>query len=300
MKNTKTNSEIKKMMESNNLYHVLTSITSPRDINTNNYKNKSNRKGILTMKSLRNSIAIVLLAASYIFTGSAFAQDDLNKVFAQMDAKSFQPLTDAFSSSVNSGLYHSAKIKKTFSLYVGIKGATTEVIEAPSSLKIKSIPFAVPQITVGAFGTDVTVRYVPSVGLGKYGSVSTFGISIRHSLSQYINKAPFDATVQFAYQTLNVNDSKDNSLVHTGSIAANIQFSKELSVFTIYTGLQYEKTGADFNFNYSGYNVNYHTENQNRIRGTFGLNIKLGPVNLNGDYSVGKNSSISTGFGLAF
>src|SRR5258706_15605005 len=117
MKNTKTISEFKKMLENNNLFQIL----------INNSK-KSNKKGIQTMKSLRNSIAIAVFTISVIFTASASAQEDLNKTFAEMDARSFQPLTDAFSSSVNSGLYHSAKINKNFSMYIGIKGSTTEVI----------------------------------------------------------------------------------------------------------------------------------------------------------------------------
>jgi hypothetical protein len=185
-------------------------------------------------------------------------------------------------------------------MYIGVKGSTTPVVEAPSNLKVTSVPFAVPQVSVGLYGTEVTFRYTPSIGLGKLGSVNTMGFALRHCVTQYFKKSPLDVSVQLALQSLNVYDSKENNVIHSSSFAAAIQFSKQLSVFTMYAGVQYEKTGVDFNFNYGGYSSKFHTENQNKIRGTVGLNIKLGPFNINGDYNIGKNNSISTGFGFAF
>ncbi len=253
------------------------------------------------MKSINSFISIAALIVSMVISSSLFAQDDINKVLAQLDTKSFQPLTDAFSSDINSGLYHSAKVNKSFSLYLGVKASTTGIVEGPSNLKISSMPFAVPQLTLGSvLGTDVTLRFMPNITIGKYGSVNTFGFAVRHSISQYVKKAPIDAAVQFAYQKFSVSDTKDNNAVNSGSIAANLQFSKELSIFTFYAGVQYEQTTANYTFSYDGLSQNINIQNQNNLRGTLGLNIKLGPVNLNGDCSLSKSSSFSAGFGFAF
>jgi hypothetical protein len=41
-------------------------------------------------------------------------------------------------------------------------------------------------------------------------------------------------------------------------------------------------------------------ENENNLKGIVGMNIKLGPVNLNGGYSFGKTNSVSAGIGFGF
>lgn len=287
MKNT-NNKKIKDMLEKNNLYQLLI-----------NKQIKINRKGILTMKSFRKFAAIALSAA-FIYSGKTNAQDDFNKVFVEAGTQSYQPLTNTFSSDINAGLYHTAKIEKKFSLYFGVKGASTEVIEAPSGLKMTSVPFAVPQISASAFATEVTFRFMPAIHLGKYGSVKMAGGTLRHSFTQFIKKSPVDAAVLLSYQSLKVRDSKDADIVNVQSISAGMQVSKTWSVITIYTGIQYQSTGADYSTNYNGGSYKQHYDNQNKMSGTLGMTLKLGPLTLNGDYSAGKNNSVSTGFGFSF
>ncbi|MEO8512429.1 MAG: DUF6588 family protein, partial [Ignavibacteria bacterium] len=209
-------------------------------------------------------------------------------------------------SDMNSGLFHSAKVKKGFSLYFGLKAIGTYVNGDNPAVKnanntLDIIPMAVPQVQIGSvLGTEISARFLPSIRIGQYGSVGMWGIGIKQGITSHFKKSPLDLSVGFAYNNLSIGDSKDKDLVNASSVAANIQLSKELSVFTLYTGVQYEKTSIDVKVNYENAVTTMNFENDNSIKAIVGLNIKLGPVNLNGDYSFGKTNSISAGFGFGF
>ncbi len=222
------------------------------------------------------------------------------------DKTVLQPYADALSSDINSGLFHSAKVKKGFSIYFGIKAIGTYVngdnpVVKDANKTLGILPVAVPQLQVGSvFGTEFSLRVLPTVTLGKYGSVNMWGIGVKHGITSHFKKSPVDIAVGFSTNSISISDSKDRDLVDATSFAANLQFSKTLSVFTFYTGLQYENTGIDVSVNHNGTISKMEYNNENKFRGIIGLNIKLGPLNLNGDYSIGKTNTVSAGFGFAF
>ena len=255
---------------------------------------------------------ILSICLFFIFTSAANAQDNtsLEGIFHNFVETSgttvLQPYADALSSDMNSGLFHSAKVKKGFSLYIGLKGSGSYIngdnpVVKDANKTLGILPMAVPQLHVGSvFGTEISARFLPQVSLGKYGSVNTWGFGIKHGITSHFKNSPFDAAVGFAVNSTTINDSKDKNMVEASSVAVNLQVSKELSVFTFYSGVQYENTSLDVNINYSGVITKMNYDNSNKIRGIIGINIKLGPVNLNGDYSIGKTNSVSAGFGFGF
>jgi hypothetical protein len=222
------------------------------------------------------------------------------------DETVLQPYADALSSDINSGLFHSAKVKKGFSLYFGIKGIGTYIngdnpVVKNANNTLGILPIAVPQVQVGSlFGTELSFRVLPTVTLGKYGSVNMWGIGIKHGISSHFKNSPVDISAGISTNSISISDSKQRNLVDAASFAVNLQVSKELSVFTFYTGLQYENTGIEVSVNHNGTISKMEYTNENKVRGIFGLSIKLGPLNLNGDYSVGKSNTVSAGFGFAF
>jgi len=287
-------------------------------VKTNKIKKANERE--YKMKNLNITISIFKKSViSFIFSGiifitfnnTVFSQDNTNiegvvNSFVQYGQTTLQPYADAVSADMNSGWFHTAKVNNGFSIYLGIKATGTYingdnpvVVDANKTLNI--MPMAVPQLNIGSvWGTEVSVRYLPQINIGSYGSVGTFGIGIKHGITSHFKNFPVDAAVQLSYQTIKINNSKDIDMVNASSYAASLQVSKELSVFTFYSGLQYESTSINTNVKYEETNINMNFVNQNKLRGIFGLNIKLGPVNLNGDYSVGKSNSISAGFGFGF
>ncbi len=254
--------------------------------------------------------AVFLMGFTFLHTAPANAQDNFEGILynfvEENGSSSLQPYADALSSNINSGLFHTAKVKKGFSMYFGLKAAgtyinpdNTAVKEANKTLGI--LPVAVPQIQLGAlFGTEISARFLPSVSLGGYGSVGTWGIGIKHGITSHFKKSPIDVAIGFSSNSMTISDSKDRDMVNASAIALNLQVSKQLSVFTFYTGMQYENTDVDVNLRYEGNTTKSNYENANKMRGIIGLNIKLGLLNLNGDYSIGKTNAVTAGFGFAF
>jgi hypothetical protein len=271
---------------------------------------KSSKASRLTVLAV---FAIFFTAAILFNASNSYSQDNstiegvvYNFVIEGSSPKVLQPYADALSSDMNSGLFHTAKVKKGFSMYFGIKGTGTYIngdnpLVKENNKTLDILPMAVPQIQVGAvFGTEFSVRFLPSVSFGKYGSVGTWGVGVKHCITSHFKKSPLDAAIGFSTNNLTFSDSKDRDMVNASSIAVNLQVSRELSVFTIYTGVQYENTSVNVDVRYNGENTKMSYENENKVRGIIGLNIKLGPLNLNGDYSMGKTNSVSAGFGFAF
>jgi len=273
MKNTKTTSKASKVITTL-ILSVLCFILSPRDIMSQD--NANSLEGIMF---------------NFVETS---------------DKTVLQPYADALSSSMNSGLFHSAKVKKGFSIYFGLKGNGSyingdnpAVKDANKTLSI--LPMAVPQVQVGSlFGTEISARLLPSISLGQYGSVGMWGIGIKHGITSHFKKSPVDVAVGFSMNSVNISDSKNRDLVSATSTAFNLQVSRDLSVFTFYTGVQYDNTSMDVSVNYQGATTKMNYENENNLKAILGLNVKLGPVNLNGDYSIGKTNTISAGFGFGF
>ncbi|MCF8225047.1 MAG: hypothetical protein K9J30_04125 [Bacteroidales bacterium] len=57
----------------------------------------------------------------------------------------------------------------------------------PNGTGIDFLPMPMAQLTLGLIkGTDVTVRYLPQIGVGDFGEVGIWGVGGKHSISQWI------------------------------------------------------------------------------------------------------------------
>ena len=118
----------------------------------------------------------------------------------------------------------------------------------PGLLDTPIAPLAVPQVGIGTvLGTDAQVRFLPETDISDYGSVSLFGLSVRHSVSQYIPLSPVHLAVQGTWQTLSASGSDDSAnpgeILDATGWALNAQISKSLPLapITFYGGLQFEQ-----------------------------------------------------------
>ncbi len=265
--------------------------------------------GDTKMQSLIRTIAItaVIIGLSRI----TFSQENLIQMVQQLDnyvmKTTLQPFGDAVSTGVNSGLYNTAKVDKKFSLYVGVKAAGTSI--NPELLKLVGleklgnvVPFAVAQTEVGIYGTQVMFRYIPNINLYNKATVGLTGFGIKHCITSHFEDSPVDVSLQFAYQLFNIKLGKNSEgLIETRSTVFNLQISKEIGFLTLYTGAQYEKSGFTLSYNFGNViSLSKSFDNANNLKGTVGLNIGLGPINLNADYNFGKINTVSAGFGFGF
>ena len=97
----------------------------------------------------------------------------------------------------------------SYSTLVDLGGGNMQEVEysnfeVPDGAGIDFFPLPMVQLTVGLpFGTDVSARFIPTVGYKDYGEIGLWGVGGKHSVSQwlpFINKLKFlDISVQGGY-----------------------------------------------------------------------------------------------------
>jgi hypothetical protein len=100
---------------------------------------------------------------------------------------------------------------------VDLGGGNIQEIEysrftAPNGTGVDFIPLPMAQLTVGLpFGTDVSARFVPTVGYQDYGEIGLWGVGGKHSISQWL---PFIKKITFLDVSIQGGYTKVNSSVH--------------------------------------------------------------------------------------
>jgi hypothetical protein len=97
----------------------------------------------------------------------------------------------------------------------------------PDGTGLNLLPTPMAQLGIGLpFGTDVTIRYLPSIDLGDVGNIGLWGVGIKHSIKQWIpviSKIPvLDITAQGGYTKLSTSAKLNYTPadIVVGSVAA--------------------------------------------------------------------------------
>ncbi len=157
----------------------------------------------------------------------------------------------------------------------------------PGGTGFAFVPAPIVQASVGLIKeTDLTLRYLPEVGIGSYGDISIIGGAIKHSLTQYVpggKLLPVDVSIMLGFNKINLNgdldlqpvgtrDPNDPSLAQnpnpnfdnqeakttTNTFVANILVGKSLPFISGYAGLGFQKASFELkmkgDFPVSSYN----------------------------------------------
>ncbi|HEX8061073.1 MAG TPA: DUF6588 family protein [Cyclobacteriaceae bacterium] len=202
------------------------------------------------------------------------------------------------------------------------KGAIPGTFNGPDGIGINFIPMPTANLGIGLpKNTDLKVRFVPSVDLGKAtsnkmtGSFSLWGVGVMHDIKQWIpgvKALPFDLSGFFGYTNMKlsagVDKNQPNNKADFNVSATTIQalISKKLAVLTVYAGLGYNmattKLDVKGTYNFNGASVKdpfSFSAASNGARATGGLRLKFGPLTLHGDYTLAKYKAASVGVGIA-
>jgi hypothetical protein len=173
-------------------------------------------------------------------------------------------------------------------------------------------------------GTDVKLRYMPTLDVGDDGTVKMFGIGVMHDIKQWIpgiKLMPFDLSAFVGYTKFELQSQLDannaQNLDQRGVFTMNATtvqalISKKFSVITFYGGVgyniaksnialkgsydinddgdetdQFEKDPVDLNFAASG------------PRATIGTRLKLAVFTFHADYTMQKYKCLTVGFGIS-
>ncbi|MDO8549883.1 MAG: hypothetical protein Q7S39_07020 [Ignavibacteria bacterium] len=286
-----------------------------------------------------------LLVIFLFLESPIFAQvEDRFGFFTESEITEYaRPFGTSLGMAFNSASYHTAKVADFFGFAISLKGMYIFVpdddltftpslpsgynadqktatvygnegvsyygpqgyIVYPPGIDRSSLPVVLPQISGSFMGTEVMLRYLPSISLSNDEDLSMFGIGLKHSISRYIPLSPVDISVQFLYNNLEITGVMDIS-----AIAFNAHASRSFGLFTLYGGLQYESSTFDLQYIFTdpsnldplkkGEEIKVSIDGDNNFRGTLGGSLKLAVIVLNIDYSLGAQSVLSGGLTFEF
>ncbi len=288
---------------------------------------------------------LILMLFALFISKPAFSQQDQFSFLNQSEVNNFaQPLATTIGTGLNSGGFHTAYVPSTFGFSIsfhymqinipssqmtftpnlpngytssqqtatiwGNKGAVytgpNGYITYPNGLNQSNVPFAVPQVTASLMGTEVLIRYLPSINVGDK-KFNFFGVGVRHSISQYIPFIPVDIAVQALYNKITVTD-----VIDATTFALNGEVSKSFGILTAYGGLQYESSKFDLTYTIKGdkssgdpylqqdHNVNASVDGKDNFRFIIGASVKIGFLALNADYNITTQPVIDGGVSFEF
>lgn len=215
----------------------------------------------------------------------------------------------------------------------GPLGEQTYVFRGPEGFDVKkeigiaAIPTPMVQLGIGIIkNTDIKLRFVPKQTAGS-SEIKMFGVGIMHDIKQHIKGIklmPFDLSALVAYNSVSgatdlTSDGSDGVPASDNGVGRykfnswviQALISKKISVLTGYAGVGYTivDTKVDVEGDYVivpevgdpgtvSDPVSIDFQN-NSLRLTLGMRLKLGPVYFNGDYSFAKFNTLSVGFGFS-
>lgn len=183
----------------------------------------------------------------------------------------------------------------------------------------------VPMLTLGfglPKGTDIKVRFAPTIDVGDDGSVKLFGIGVMHDIKQYIpglKLLPFDLSgfvgftklsLDYKYTDDDVDGENQRGEFRLNTTTIQGVISKKLSVVTFYGGMGYTIAKSNvavkgtWDVNENGtiedeesnpVNLNY---NASSFSATAGFRLKLAVITLHTDYTFQKYNAFTVGFGI--
>lgn len=279
------------------------------------------------------------------FTTLTFSQidDRLTELSESYVDGYMKPLVTTLGTGLNSGSYYTAAVPSLFGFTFSIKGMAIFIPEddkvfdpqvpntpdkdlsatifgdrggayltpdgfvtLPPGINQSSIPLAYPQVSFAYFGTELMVRYLPSIDLGEK-KLNFWGLGFKHSISNYIPLFPVDIAAQITYNSFGITD-----IIKHSNLAFNVHASKSFGVLILYGGLQYENSSMDLEYTLEGdpedadpglrvdKDVKMTIDGDNHFRLTLGTALKLSVLVLNFDFNIGAQSALTGGLNLAF
>jgi hypothetical protein len=197
-------------------------------------------------------------------------------------------------------------------------------INIKDELKMQKLP--IPMVNVGFSlpkGTDLKIRFAPTIKVGKDGEFKFWGVGVMHDVKQYIpglKMVPFDLSafvghtqMEFVYKESSgdIHGKDQHGVMKMAATTIQGVISKKISVITFYGGFGYNIANSKLQIK-GTYEVNDDEQGtviltdpikmdfgSSSARLTGGVRLKLAVFTLHGDYSFQKYHSINAGLGIS-
>ncbi len=196
-------------------------------------------------------------------------------------------------------------------------------LDFKKNIKIRGVVAPTAQIGIGIYkNTDLKIRWIPEVETGS-SKVKLIGFGVMHDIKQHIpgiKVLPFDLSVLVAFTNIqgstgmtgtfepSPTDNRPQMMDYDmNAWLFQALISKKLAIFTFHGGIGFNtiKTTSDVTGSYvvPGYPVAFKdpvslTFKNKSPRISAGIRMNLGPVYLNGEYTLQEYSTVSVGFGV--
>ena len=173
---------------------------------------------------------------------------------------------------------------------------------------LSTILLGTPQVSIGSlYGTELVIRFLPTVRVENVGEVKSFGVGLKHNISSHFS-LPVDLTGQLMYQslTLNANDKGYTASLDASTFSGQFSISKTFPVGEIagiapYAGLGYESGTTDLRYEFADpyigkQNLTFTSGSKFRLIG--GVWSKIWKITLNADYNFAVMNGFSIGLGV--
>ncbi len=180
-----------------------------------------------------------------------------------------------------------------------VEGTGGTVYNFPGGFDVNWFPSLVPQITVGTvLGTQGVFRYIDFQAGDNIGRIKIFGFGLRHSVSQWIEKAyPFDLAAVFFRQSFDVED-----VVEANSTFFGLVGSYSTGILSLYGGPGFESANLDIAYETTtetdSTTISFDLDGANSARFTIGAALDLRFLGLHVDYNIASQSTV--GVGISF
>ena len=196
-----------------------------------------------------------------------------------------------------------------------------EGLDFKETFKISGVLSPTVQLGIGVYkNTDIKIRWMPEVEAGST-KIKLFGVGLMHDIKQHIpgmKLLPFDLSILVGYTNIKGSSAMENTFdkptddqrpqmmdFNMDAWLFQALISKKIAVITFYGGIGYNtiKTTSDVTGSYGSPlpivlkdPVSLDFKN-NSMRLTAGVRLNLGPIYLNGDYTLQEYSTVSVGLG---
>ena len=169
---------------------------------------------------------------------------------------------------------------------------------------ISMIPLFAPQLTVGSLaGTELTIRYLPTISVGGVGHVGAFGIGIRHDVGRYFLSS-IEITAQANFQSLHMQGTTSGAhfTLDASSVGLQLQADKVFGSGSFkvdpYILFGVESASSDIGYAFADPylgNQSLTFESGPQTRFAIGAQVRMFLVSISGEY----NAALVNGFGLS-
>lgn len=208
----------------------------------------------------------------------------------------------------------------------------------PQGTGINFIPAPMLQVSVGLIkNTDISLRFVPEVEIGDYGSFAVTGAAVKHGLNQWLpggELLPVDLAIMAGFNIVNLNGNLDVTPqqgstpvnasnpgnfedqeieTSTNTYVVNAIVGKTLPLISIYGGLGYQGATLDVDVKgdypvdlpFNRYEVmtdpvSFNMDSKSSLHALGGFRIKLGILAIYGEATFANYITANAGIGFSF